>query len=154
METAAAISARTGLEVQPEAALREWDPGDWLGLPEDEVRAKHPELWAQMESDNSYVMPGGETVAGLRERATSVVQMIAGRHLDAAVVLVTHGGWLSNFVWHVLGTAPSVQVDRRYHRGWQPFVIDNCSLTVVECGEGKPALKTLNDTSHLDGLAS
>jgi probable phosphoglycerate mutase len=69
METADLISTRTGLEVRADSDLREWDPGDWFGLPEEEAKAKYPEIWARMETDRGFVFPGGEFVAELRDRA-------------------------------------------------------------------------------------
>jgi broad specificity phosphatase PhoE len=123
MEPADLISTRTGLEVRADSDLREWDPGDWFGLPEEEAKAKYPEIWARMETDRGFVFPGGEFVAELRDRATSVVQRIVERHPGSEVALVTHGGWIANFVWRILQVEPAVQVERGDHRGWQPFVM-------------------------------
>jgi broad specificity phosphatase PhoE len=154
MQTSEIVSSHTGLEVRAEKDLREWDPGEWLGLREEDAEARYPELWARRE-EWDFAYPGAESVADLRDRSTSVAQRIAENHPGDEVILVTHGGWISNFVWHILGVDSAVLVERGYHRGGnQPFVFDNCSFTVVEFDGVRPILRSLNDTSHLDGLTS
>src|SRR2546425_6307929 len=45
VQTAEIISARTDLAIVPDPRLREWDPGEWTGLTEDEVRARDAAVW-------------------------------------------------------------------------------------------------------------
>lgn len=65
-ETAAAISARTGLPVEIDARLSEIAFGDWEGRLRDEVAALHPEIFAGR--DWLVSPPGGETYEDVRAR--------------------------------------------------------------------------------------
>ncbi len=152
IETAEIIAGVNGLEVLPEQRLREWYAGEWEGLPEEQVRVKYPELWARLDSDWSFVMPGGETVDDVYRRVLEAARQIVAVHPEGNVVLVGHGGSLSYLIGQVLGMDPDMQA-RGYHRGRDPFVLDNCSLSVVEFRDTHPVVICLNDTCHLETLA-
>lgn len=84
-------ATRLGLVARPVAALRELDFGDLEGRRWHDLTAAEQ---AALVDPETFVAPGGESVASLRERVdTFVAQLPAGRHL-----LVTHGGVIQHLL--------------------------------------------------------
>ncbi len=147
IQTAEIISARTDLAIVPESRLREWDPGEWTGLTEDEVRARDAAVWEAfrgVETEPDFVIPGAETFGELQRRVVAVAKEIATVQPDGITLLVSHGGALGALIHHALGLG--------FARGREPFLLENCSLSIVEFAEERVSLVSLNDTCHLDGL--
>ena len=76
--------AGLGATAQTEANLAEWDSGDYEGLRTAEIHERHPkwDVW----NDGC---PGGETPAGVSERADHLIARLGG--LSGKVVLFSHG---------------------------------------------------------------
>jgi len=77
-----------GLERRDEAALRELDRGDWLGLSYGEV----PDgLWdAWLAAPGSRRPPGGESLSDLSARVLPCLDALAAEHSGAGVAIVAH----------------------------------------------------------------
>jgi len=147
VQTAEIISARTGLAIVSDPRLREWDPGEWTGLTEDEVRVRDAAVWDAFtgaETEPDFVIPGAETFAELRQRVVAVAREIATDQPEGVILLVSHGCALGALIYHTLGLG--------FARGCEPFGLENCSLSIVEFAEERMSLVSLNDTCHLDGL--
>jgi alpha-ribazole phosphatase len=96
VDTAHAIAAGRGLDVQVDRAFREIDQGDWEGLHVDEIRRRWPDLWGPARHHRSR--PGGESPAEVRRRALAGLRRVIEERPDQTVVVVTHGGtirWIS-----------------------------------------------------------
>lgn len=131
--TAEAISATTGVVVEPEPLLQERNFGELRGR-----------AYADLESDPfapGYEPPGGESWERFHERtdlAFAAVERYAQR-ASGHVAVVTHGLVLRGFVARNLGAAEV------------PAAWANTSLTVVE---GPPwSIRVLNCALHLDEVA-
>ncbi len=149
-ETAEIVGRRLGLHVQWEPRLREWEPGDWMGLPEEEVKARYPDEWERVIADLDRPMPGGETFSQLQQRVFQFARELSQAHPDQQVLLVSHGAALCGLICHLTGLDPDA-LSRQYSPDRGPFVLDNCSLSVVDLAS-PPLLVSLNDTAHLEGL--
>ena len=89
--TAEAIARRIGLPVLPLDGVIDIDYGAWQGLTPDEVRGRWPDLLeAWYAAPHTVQVPGGESLAGLRERAMSAIRELASRHGDETVAVVSH----------------------------------------------------------------
>ena len=89
---------RFGFQHFVDARLVELDFGRWDGRRWEAIDAAEIEAWS---ADLAGHAPGGgETVRALLARVQAV------RAQAPAVLLVTHGGWLSAAVWQGLGEAP------------------------------------------------
>jgi broad specificity phosphatase PhoE len=87
-ETAAAVAATHGLEVNLDARLRERSFGSWEGLTREDIEAFPQGSRHDGESDDE-----------VRERMLEAVQAIADAHPGEQVLVVSHGGAL-NTLWH------------------------------------------------------
>jgi broad specificity phosphatase PhoE len=92
LRTAQLIAAPHDLTVQTLAGLGSMDYGDWAGLLWSEVAERWPDLFRQWRYDPLAVqIPGGESVADLRDRAVTAVHEALSRHADGeTIVLVSH----------------------------------------------------------------
>jgi broad specificity phosphatase PhoE len=86
-ETAAAITARVGLEPVLDARLMETDSGDWTNLSFEEVRAREPQRFdAFAAADASFAFPGGESFAEQELRVGAALLDVEAGELPALVV--------------------------------------------------------------------
>ncbi|MFK5689935.1 histidine phosphatase family protein [Ornithinimicrobium sp. LYQ92] len=103
--TAAALASASGLTVEPDRRLREIDVGRWQGLTHPEVRARFPELQAELEQGQD-VRRGetGERVRDVARRMRAVFdEVVATQEQDSTVVLASHGLASRALVADVLG---------------------------------------------------
>ena len=140
--TAEAIAAHFDLPVVRLDGLADIHYGDWQGLTPEEAAARWPDLVHTWYTAPATVqIPGGESLADLRERAGAALQELASRHADETIVLVSHTVVNRVILLSALGLS-----NDRFWRLRQ----DNCAINVFE-GEGGDdfTLVTMNDTCHL-----
>ena len=140
-QTANLIASAVGVEAVPEPGLREIMLGDWEGRTREELMAGWPELWAEWVREPSWDMvPNGEGAQPFASRVTGTLERLRERHPSGDVLCVTHGGVIHVALLDVIG---------RSSRGVFPFLIENCSLTVIQRANGRTVVTTVNDTCHL-----
>jgi broad specificity phosphatase PhoE len=91
VDTAAAIACQHGLPVVQDDRLREIHQGRWEGQTVAEIRradAALLDLW--QAAPREVTLPGGESLADVRERAIAVVREIVARYPDDLVCVVSH----------------------------------------------------------------
>jgi probable phosphoglycerate mutase len=140
-QTAEQIGAAVGMDPVPEPGLREIALGAWEGKTRYDLMEEYPELWAQWAREPNWdIVPGGEGADPFRERVTSTLGRLRERHPHGDVLCVTHGGTIQVAVLDVVGRAS---------RGIFPFLIENCSLTVIQRTPRRTVVTAVNDTCHL-----
>lgn len=158
--TAEAIAARHGLEVNVVEALREVYYGAWESVGHAEILRDWAELWAQRVADPLGVAPpGGENYNALWAR----LEPAWNEFLDAAknqcaaeesnktatgAVLVAHNGPLRLLLCHLLGIPVA-----NYRR----LKTSNCGLSVLEINEAPDGTRSVvvagvNETAHLRAI--
>jgi len=91
--TAAAIGRAAGVDVLPDARLRELDLGTWQGLTVEEARERYPQQWDDWRAGRDVPRGGGETYAAAGARAASCIRQGLSRLPAGGTLLaVTHGG--------------------------------------------------------------
>lgn len=144
LETATIISQRLGIEVCPRDSLREANIGLLDGLTQDEMWQQYPDFMQTWYRDASTaVMPGGESILQVQERAWNTIEEIKDRHPDGNVAVVSHSFTLLGLVCKLLGMPLS-----NFHR----LRLNLASITQVEINQEKATLVRYNDQCHLDGL--
>jgi broad specificity phosphatase PhoE len=118
-ETAQIIASELGLgDVTVDAGWREIDVGAWSGLTMDEVKERHPGTHAQWRGGKLDAYPEGESRAAHRSRLLAAIGRLAAREPDADVMVVTHGGCLSDLerMLDVHPGNPSTNLTARWFR--------------------------------------
>jgi broad specificity phosphatase PhoE len=139
-ETAQAIAEKNGLEVIPEPRLRELKFGVLEGLTFDEAQAQYPEMISAWLEDFNRPPQGAETIDVFNARVVSLLDDLKQKHEEQIVLLVGHGGSLSE----ILRVALGLSREKRWY-----LEMDNASLSEVLIAESYVSLKRLNDTCHL-----
>lgn len=141
MRTAEAIAGHFKLPVQAHPSLADIDYGQWQGLTTDEARVRWPDMVdAWYNAPERAEVPGGETLAELRERAMGTVRDLCTRHAGETIVVVGHTVINRIILLGVLG----LDNDRFWH-----LRQDTCAINVFEAEGGDYTLVSLNDTCHL-----
>lgn len=144
VRTAEVIAEPHGLHAQPLAGLVSTNHGDWAGQLSTDVARRWPDLYQQWRRDPFSVrIPGGESMADLRQRSVAAVHDALGRHTDGdTLVLVSHEVVCRTLPCALLGMPDSVY--------WQ-ISQGLCNLTSFDYdpATGSFNLVGLNDTCHL-----
>jgi len=143
METAQVIAEKSGLKVLPEPRLRELKFGVLEGLTFDEAQVQYPEMIAAWLEDFNRPPQGAETINLFNARVVSFLDDLKQKHDEQIVLLVAHGGSLSEILRVVLGLSR----EKRWY-----LEMENASLSEVLIAENYVSLKRLNDTCHLAAL--
>lgn len=143
-ETAAVLAAATGLEVRPDARLREFDAGERAGLTTAEFAERFPEAHASWRDGHiTGHVPGAETVAQVTARMVPALREIwAATGPGETTVVVAHGACLRVSLLAFLGWPESLLGTLRG--------LDNCGWTVVEAGSDGHGVRlaSYNETAH------
>lgn len=143
VETARPCAENAGVEIKMEPGLMELDQGDFEGCKMDEIASMHPEIlkdWIRNPADT--VMPGGESMRQLQERAWSSIEGIANSYPgDTKVAAICHNLTLSTLMCKIL----ELDLDR-----FRRFRLSQACISIVDFTALGPVLVTLNDTSHLE----
>jgi alpha-ribazole phosphatase len=139
-QTAQILTQGMGLTVKKDARLREMSFGMLEGLTFDEAQEKHAKRMVAWLEDYNQPPPGGEDMAAFTERVSSVLEYVKERHTEQTVLLVAHGGPLSELIRIVLDLPHS-------HR-WA-FLMNNAGLSEIQLDRGVPYIRFWNETCHL-----
>lgn len=149
-ETAQAIAQRCGLTAEPLEALIDINFGEWQGLTADEVAATWPdELHLWRTTPQRLHVPGGESLARVRRRATRAVGELAQARQGGTIVLVSHQVVCKVLVLAMLGLSASHFWDIQQ---------ETTAINVFEyvdggqegrLGAGRYVTWQINDTCHL-----
>jgi len=143
MRTAQAIGRFVGVDVVSYPALVDFSYGAWEGRSPEEVEAAYPDLYRLwLTQPHRVKIPGGESLRGLRLRASAALLEIARDHPRGTVVLVSHRAVCKVLACHLLGL-PTSQI-------WR-LDMDNASFSVFEECENGWVTRLLNETCHLRG---
>ena len=142
MQLAQEISQVAQVPVVPVPSLKELALGDLEGVTGAEMRSKWPQVYATWRNDpGSLVMPNGESLVHLQERAWRAVTDLEQAHGDDDVlVVVSHNFAIRAIIGRLLGMPLS-----NFHR----MTLSLSSICNVEIDGGGRRLVSYNSTCHL-----
>ncbi|WP_336213307.1 bifunctional RNase H/acid phosphatase [Nonomuraea sp. LPB2021202275-12-8] len=140
-QTAAAVAARTGLDVETDEDLRETDFGAWEGHTFTEVQRRWPAELAAWLADPDTPPPGGESFAAVGRRVERAQRRLMDTYEGRTVLVVSHVTPIKTLLRLALLAPPAALY--RMH-------LDLACLSLIEhYADGQAVVKTFNDTSHL-----
>ena len=143
-ETAAAIAAPQRLGVREDGAFKEMRFGDWEGLTRDEVSARFPaEYRAWGETPHLVTLPGGETLAEVRQRVLHGLEDLREAHDGQTVCLVAHGISIRMLILEALGLGTD--------RLWS-LQVSSTGISELEFRDDWAAVHRMNSLIHLERL--
>lgn len=139
--TARAIADRLGIGVKVSPDFREMNLGEWEGKRVEDIKKEFQDIYGIWVSNpHRAVIPGGETLIGVQQRAIKGIKDIIKRHQKGKIVLVSHGITIKVLIFGLLG------IDLAHYRKVR---MDNCGISIIDFKEEGNVLVTLNDTCHL-----
>lgn len=127
-----------------ECALREQNFGLVDGMSVDDIKAQHPQDWAQwVRFESDYAFAGGESTRQFHVRVMAAVRGLALAHTGQTLVVVTHGGVLDM----IYRTARALPLS-----GPRQSDIPNAGLNRVRIEGDAIDILTWADTQHLAGM--
>jgi alpha-ribazole phosphatase/probable phosphoglycerate mutase len=97
------LSTRHGLPLELEPRFMELGFGEWEGRTAAELLVRDPLLLARFWQDPvRHAPPGGETLAGFRDRVKSAFEEALSRHAGRHVLVVCHAGVIRMLVSQAL----------------------------------------------------
>jgi phosphoserine phosphatase len=146
VKTAEAIAKHFDLKVQVHPGLADIDYGDWQGLSPDEVRMRWGEMLDKWyNAPHLAIIPNGETLSDLRERAMKTVNELVARHAGSTILLLGHTVINRIILLGILGLS-----NERFWRIKQ----DTCAINLFDVDDADYTLVSLNDTCHLDRVSA
>ena len=141
VQTAEAVSDHCGSVAVQNAGLSEMDVGEFDGLTGPQLRERFPDVMRMWDVNPAEaVMPGGESLSMVRDRAWRAVSGLADRHGDETVVVVTH-----NFtIQMILCTALDMPLN-----GFRKLTVDLGSITRLDITNDRQRQISVNETWHL-----
>lgn len=144
MATAKLIADYRNLEPIVEEGFVEINHGRWEGLHLKDVQREHKELYQKwLEHPKDAVMPGGESLTHVRERAVAAFRKVLTGQDGKTIVIVGHDAVNKILICECLG------LDNSHF--WQ-IKQSNGGISVVDYQSGQFKLMVLNDTCHLGSL--
>ena len=143
-DTAVAIAAPHGLEVQTDDAFKEMRFGSWEGLTVEEVQARFPEparAWSETPQLASWA--GAETLVEVRARVVAGLAELRGAYSGQTVCLVAHGISSRILVLEALGLG----LDRLWS-----LQLSSSGISELEFRDDWTAVHRMNTLVHLDRI--
>ena len=140
-QTAQPLSDRCGMRPTLSARIRERHLGVFQGLNSVQCGAQYPEDYRRFhERDPEHVVPQGESIRQLYERASAFLVELSTLHAGRRIVIVTHGGVLD--VMHRFVRAMPLSQPRN-------FPVYNASINRIAHENNIWSLIEWGDISHL-----
>jgi broad specificity phosphatase PhoE len=144
VKTAEAIAASHKVDVNVVTNLNDIDCGEWQGLTLGEVKEKYAELYQDwLDTPEQVRLPGGESLADVRNRVVPFVQDAVMRCGEGKIVLVSHR------VVHKVLICALLGLDNSFF--WS-FKLDTGGITRFTFDGNRAVLTSHNDTSFLNSL--
>jgi len=137
--TAAAIATAIGLAPIIDVGLREFDLGAWEGRTFVELRNQE-NLWERWRQDPSFTPPHGESPRSFHARVVATMTRLAANHVGQTILIVTHGGVISNLLATWLGEGPAE---------WRRWEAHNCAITLLQTRGEQWHAAQVNEIAHL-----
>jgi broad specificity phosphatase PhoE len=141
-DTAQAIAASHGLQVETDPAFKELGFGRWEGLTLDEARARDTALYEGWAATPHLVSPPeGESLVQARLRVLAGLERLRAGHHGETVCLVAHGIPVRILILEALGLG----LDRIWSLHSAP-----AGISELEFSDDWTALHRMNTLVHLD----
>ena len=143
--TGAAIASACKIQSQSIEELNDIDYGSWKMKTFAEMQATQGELYASWFATPHLVrFPGGDSLQELASRAADALRIALERHSDQTVVMVAHDS---------INRALLVQLADLPLSSYWRLVQEPCCINEIDIAANRILIRSINDTSHLDGLA-
>ncbi|HPE59917.1 MAG TPA: histidine phosphatase family protein [Thiolinea sp.] len=87
------LAQRLGVDFEADARLAELDFGQWIGLGQQEIEQRYPEILHHYYfQPRRFVAPGGESMEAFTRRIDAAWEDLLARHRGRRILILTHTG--------------------------------------------------------------
>jgi broad specificity phosphatase PhoE len=142
--TAEAVAGSRKIGVNTVENLTDFDYGEWQGMTLVEVKERYPELYQDwLDTPEQVKMPGGESLANVRDRAIPFLEDAVTRCGEGKVALISHRVVLKVLICALLGLGND--------HFWN-IRLDNGAITRFIFDGDRVILTEHNNTSYLRNI--
>lgn len=139
--TAEKIAGYHDLNVNIDSGFREMDQGDFEGLEFSLIRQKYADVLLEWRTNpETLVIPGGESLTEVQDRAYDSVSKLLERHNSKTVLVVSHNLTIVTLL---------CKLSERSLKNFREFIVSETSKTIISFDNGTPKVELVNDISHL-----
>jgi len=144
--TGAAIANACGISAEICDDLNDIDYGAWTFKTFADAKADNPSLLAAWFATPHLVrFPGGESLQDLAARCANALRFVLARHRGDTIVLVGHDS---------VNRALLLQLFDLPLSAYRRVAQSPCCLNEIDVGEGTACIIRVNETRHLDAIAT
>lgn len=139
--TAEKIAGYHDLKVNIDSGFREMDQGDFEGLEFRLIREKYADVLKEWRTNpETLVIPGGESLTEVQDRAYSSVSRLLDKHFSKTVIVVSHNLTIVTLL---------CKLSERSLKNFRDFIVSETSKTIINFDNRTPKVELVNDLSHL-----
>ena len=140
--TARAVASPHDLKPIVDPAFNNIDLGEWQGREKERIRLEQPEPWRLWKEDpDALQIPGGESLADVRERAYARTLELVDEYAGSRIVVVSHRSVAKLLAGALMG------MESGYF--WK-FYLDNAGYSVFGFNEDAFVMLKWNEACHLN----
>ncbi len=140
--TAETIADYHNLNVNIDSGFREMDQGDFEGLEFSLIREKYGHVLKEWRtSPETLVIPGGESLTEVQNRAYNSVMSLLEKHSSKTVLVVSHNLTIVTLL---------CRFSERSLKNFREFIVSETSKTIINFNNGTADVGLVNDISHLE----
>ncbi|MEQ9617668.1 MAG: histidine phosphatase family protein [Deltaproteobacteria bacterium] len=146
LETAREIARHHGICVTIDEDLREMNQGELEGLMFSEIRERYAHVLKEWrESPETLILPDGESLLQVEQRAWKAFEKVHRRHAGETVVVVSHNLTITLLLCKITGVGL---------KGFRNFNLQAACKNIIVSKNGNIRVDVLNDVSHLSPVES
>jgi broad specificity phosphatase PhoE len=135
-DTADALAAHFGLEVELRSALREMHFGEWQGLSWEQVSERFPEsAQGWVNRFPHYAIPGAELFRNFKRRVQVALEELVAANRSRCPLIVTHAG----VVRVILASALGLPDKNLFRMAQEP-----CAVNVIDYQQNGAVVQRIN----------
>jgi 2,3-bisphosphoglycerate-dependent phosphoglycerate mutase len=138
-QTAEPVAEATGLTIQLNDGLAEWDRASATYIPIEEIKAANDGSWERFLAGQ---FGGDYDLVAFRKQVVETIEAIISAHSGQRVALVCHGGVINSYASHVLDidSGPGF-----FHPHYTSI------NRIIAASSGERSIGSLNEVAHLRG---
>ena len=149
VETAKEVAKFHGLKIIRKKELNERNFGALQGKYFKDLTEEEKEMNQRRLGEVDYRLPGGESLADVRERVMKIVDYIIENHKDQTVAIIVHGNVKRAMMLGILNKDIISDLESRYNNKLIGITVPNASITEIDIEDDKVELTKFISTKHL-----
>lgn len=147
LQTAQIIAKKLKIPLEVNRDL--WERANWE---KNLTLEKFHEIWQKASEDRDFNPSVGDSSKHAGNRIKELVEKLAKERKHHTVLLVTHGGIITDFLRNLFSDEYLVKTYFGDHQHLMQSTIKECSITAIKYQQGRFELELLASAEHLENI--